>query len=136
MEIFANKLITLSFIESLPKDKTALLGTAEISLFKPLFRYFNREGDSEVQVPPPPVYVKESFPINYVNPKMLPTEPVKIVPECTVEISLSRPVLTQEELQNGIFATVKLDDISPLPEELTLREGNEKDLTTSNYCSF
>lgn len=52
-------------------------------------------------------------------------------PSVLVEIALSRPLLTPAQLTNSVFLTIVLDDVRPVPEEWTLREGNEKDPNSS-----
>jgi hypothetical protein len=77
---------------------------------------------------------QEVLSLNYLNPKML--TPGQELPSITVEISISRPLLSMEAIQKGVFAKISLDTLSPVPEDWTIREGNEKDPHSSNWNSL
>lgn len=53
-------------------------------------------------------------------------------PALTVEFALSRPLLSVPLLTNSAFLTLTTEDVRPVPDDWTLKDGNEKDLTTSN----
>ncbi|KAI8929249.1 hypothetical protein BC831DRAFT_6458 [Entophlyctis helioformis] len=135
IEIFANKVISLTLIESLPKEKTAILGTAELSLYKAFLKYFTREPESDTPIPPSPLVFRETVPVVYANPKLLSPAPEsqKTTPECTIEVSLSRPLLRPEDILNGNFVTLRVDDVWPVPDEWTTKEGNEKDINSNIF---
>ncbi|KAL2919158.1 hypothetical protein HK105_201433 [Polyrhizophydium stewartii] len=137
IEIFANKVLTLSLIESLPKEKTALLGTSEITLYKAFLGYATREPDSDASAAMSPLTFRETVPIVYTNPKLLSPSPEsqKTTPECVIEVLLSRPLLMPEEITGGNFVNLRIDEVYPVPEEWTTKEGNEKDLN-SNIFSY
>ncbi len=128
IDLFANKTISLTLFESLPKEKTALLGVADVSLFKRFLQYFQRE-DSDDPVPDCPLSFTETLPFVYANPKMLTAN--QDPPSVSVEISISRPILTPALLASSIFLTLLLEDVKPVPDEWTLKDGNEKDLNSS-----
>lgn len=115
IEVFANKSLQLTLIESLPKEKTAILGTAEISLYSHFLNYFVKESN-DMQVPPCPLVVRQTLSVSYANQKLL-VNPEKGPPEITIEISLSKPLLDQTVLQGGVFATFSVVDMLPLPED-------------------
>jgi hypothetical protein len=123
IDLFGNSCLTLTLFESLPKDKTASLGVAEISLFSKFFK------PKESQK----LFYKETIPIVYGNTKLLQPSNESNVPEFEVEISLSRPFLTEQELAEGCFASFLIQDVYPVPEEWTLKEANEKDLNSSKF---
>ncbi|KAJ8327947.1 hypothetical protein QVD99_006319 [Batrachochytrium dendrobatidis] len=137
IETFANKLITLTLIESLPKEKTALLGSAEVSLYKPFLQYYDRNIENDGVIPEAPLQFRKTVQIDYLNPKLLLTSPEasKLVSECTIEISLSRPLLTSYDISHGNFVKLRIDDVYPIPDEWTTKEGSEKDLN-SNVFSY
>lgn len=97
------------------------LGVAEI----PLFHRFLQPKDKEVKLS-----FKDSFPIVYANQKLL--QPASdAIPEIEIEVSISHPLLTESDLQGGSFASIRVEDVFPVPDEWTLKEGNEKDLNSS-----
>jgi hypothetical protein len=85
--------------------------------------------DIEAIIPDCPLTFQQILPISYVNPKLL--APNQEPPTVTIQITLSRPLIPVSILKAGIFATISVDDLYPLPEDWSLREGNEKDLTSS-----
>jgi hypothetical protein len=173
---FANKPITFTLIESLPKEKTAVLGSAEIFLYAEVFKIFRRTQNQSNATPEEegPFSIKASLPIQYSNPKLLPIAPTQVpsgnppsaqnpqntvaiptnsapgggqskgdpeeaprtIPELEVEIVLSKPLIPQEVMELGNFIIFKPEDMLPLPEEWSLKEGNEKDINSSkcNAC--
>lgn len=138
--MFANKMLSITLIESLPKEKTAVLGTAELCLFKKFLKYFTKETPDSV-VPECPLTIREVLPIVYANTKLLgPDTTTKVVgsvevkiPEIILEISISRPLIEATALQHGVFVNLNIEDLHPLPEEWSIKEGNDKDLNSSNY---
>ena len=54
------------------------------------------------------------------------------VPELEIEITLSRPLLRSEDLENGNILTIKIDDMWNVPEDWSVKEGTERDLSSSN----
>ena len=122
MDLFANSHILISVFESFPKDKTALLGTVEI----PLFDRFIRPKNSILSF-------KEVFPIIYSNSKLL--TPGGDIPEMEIHVSLSRSILSESE-KLGSLISFTVQDVYPVPEEWSLKEGNEKDLSSSKYRNF
>jgi hypothetical protein len=129
--MFANKSLTFTLIESLPKEKTAILGTAELNLYKKFLRYFTKE-NHDSPVPECNLFIRETIPIVYLNSKLLASSTEKI-PEVTVEISISRPLISTEALQHGVFVSISIDDMQPLPEEWSTKEANDKDLNSNLY---
>ncbi|KAI8911084.1 hypothetical protein EDD86DRAFT_246421 [Gorgonomyces haynaldii] len=127
IETVANKSITVTLIESLPKEKTNVLGTGEVSLYKRFLDYYKRE-TPDAPVPECTLLTKEVVSINYANPKMLQPQDK---PEVVLEISLSKALIEPSVMAKGVFATLELKDMYPLPEDWTLKEGNEKDLNSS-----
>ena len=105
-------------IEILPKEKTAVLGTAELTLFTPFVSSYGKE-----------IELKRSVNISYVNPKMLGSE--SLVPALDIEVKLSAPLLPAEAMEAGNLMTITVEDMSPVPDEWTLKDGVDKDLTSS-----
>ena len=138
IDSFWNKKVVFTLIESLPKEKTAILGTAEATLATNFLNYTQRdpEGNPGDPLPPPPLTLYQAtLPISYNNIKLLSTvsgASTLAPPELDVEFCISKPILESSNADGGNFITFKLDDVFPLPEEWTLKEGNEKDLNTSN----
>lgn len=130
VDVFANKTISFGLHEALPKDKNAPLGSAEISLFQPFLAYFQRD-DLDTPVPECPLSISRKITINYINPKNLTSNQES--PSITVEISLSRPLLSSSLLSNSVFMSIITEDIRPIPEEWSLRDGSEKDVNSSNF---
>ena len=130
VDVFANKTISFGLHEALPKDKSAPLGSAEISLFQPFLTYFQRD-DLDTPVPECPLSISRKITINYINPKNLTSNQES--PSITVEISLSRPLLSSSLLSNSVFMSIITEDIRPIPEEWSLRDGSEKDVNSSNF---
>ena len=128
MDVFANKTVSFILHESLPKDKSAPLGAGEFSLFKPFLAYFKRD-DLDTTVPECPLSFTQKIPIVYSNQKMLAAN--QEVPAVNVEFTLSRPLLSGPLLSNSTFLTLTAEDLRPVPEDWTLRDGNEKDLNSS-----
>lgn len=129
LDIFANKCITFTVIESLPKEKTATLGTAEIFLFKKFLNYYTKE-TFESAVPECELSFSQTVPLVYQNQKLI--DP-KTPPEISVEVSLSAPLIAPQLLQQGLFASFKVEDVLPVPEDWSVREGNEKDACSNIY---
>ncbi|KAJ3101698.1 Cilia- and flagella-associated protein 70 [Phlyctochytrium planicorne] len=139
IDTVANKKVTFTLIESLPKEKTQVLGTADICLGSVFLKYPQRDTTAPADVPlsPPPLSFKDSVSITYLNSRLLPGaskdgEPSNL-PELFFEASLSKPLIPPEVVENGNFITFKLDDLFPVPDEWTLKEGTEKDLNSNIY---
>ncbi|KAJ3075167.1 Cilia- and flagella-associated protein 70 [Podochytrium sp. JEL0797] len=138
IDIIANKKLSITLIESLPKDKTQILGCTELSLAS-FLKYPARDPNSPPTTPYalPNLNVRESVSFTYLNPKLLPPPPKEgdpnNQPEITVEVSLSGPLIAPEVVEQGNFLYVKLEDVYPVPDEWTLKEGNEKDLNSNIY---
>lgn len=129
IEVFANKKITFALMESFPKEKTALLGTAELSLYTKYLNYHSSETVESI-VPECELLITQNLPVTFLNQKS-PMD-VKLC-EISVEISLSRALIDPVSLQNGVFAKIIVEDMYPVPEEWSLKEGNEKDLNSSLF---
>ncbi|KAI8838398.1 hypothetical protein BC829DRAFT_447402 [Chytridium lagenaria] len=131
VDTFSNKRVTFTLIESLPKEKTQILGTSEVSLGPVFLKYQPRDpsGPPEAPLIPPPLSFKESLPITYLNPR----RGVHNQPEIMFEAMLSKPLLAPEVVENGNFLTIRLEDVFPVPDEWTLKEGTEKDLNSNIY---
>jgi hypothetical protein len=59
--------------------------------------------------------------------------PNQETPTINLMITLSRPLIPAVVLQSGLFAQISVDDARPVPDEWSLREGNEKDLQSSKF---
>jgi hypothetical protein len=129
IEIFANKQITFTVIESFPKEKTSILGVAEVSLYRAFLLYFVPKL-GEDSIPECPLSFQQVLPIAYSNPKMLTQN--QEAPCISIQVSLNRPIIPVSKLRGGIFASLNLDDLYPVPEDWSLREGNEKDINSSS----
>lgn len=89
-------------------------------------KYFTQE-DPEARIPECNLSISKVLPIATnkvgVNAQENPT--------ISVEVTLSKPLIPTQVLQNGIFATLKPEEVYPVPEDWSLREGNEKDPNSS-----
>ncbi|KAJ3008042.1 UNVERIFIED_CONTAM: Cilia- and flagella-associated protein 70, partial [Siphonaria sp. JEL0065] len=138
IDIIANKKLSVTLIESLPKEKTQVLGSTEISLAA-FVKYPQRDPNAPPTTPYqlPSLAVKETTTFSYLNPKLLPPPPKEgdpnNQPEITIDVLLSAPLLAPEVVEQGNFMYIKLEDLYPVPEEWTLKEGNEKDLNSNIY---
>lgn len=142
-------------MESLPKEKTAVLGSTEINLFQELVKgplntataeqsvsqHVSTAGIKTAQSAQPkdgvdiakrPVTYREFYPINYTNPKMLGQDR----PEFELAFELSQMLVKPADMESGNFINLKFDEMYPVPDEWTLKEGNEKDLNSSTYLFF
>jgi hypothetical protein len=128
IDTFANKPITFALNESLPKEKTAILGVSEVSLYRRFLKYFKAE-DYDATIPDCPLSFTQTIPIVYTNLKML--TPNQEVPVLHIEISLSRALLSPTQLSSSVFMNIHLFDLKPVLEEWTLREASEKDPNSS-----
>ncbi|KXS15484.1 TPR-like protein [Gonapodya prolifera JEL478] len=54
-------------------------------------------------------------------------------PTLEVEVSLSRPLLSEDDHATGMFVAIHPMGLSPTPEEWTVKEPNEKDPTSNIY---
>lgn len=79
--------------------------------------------------------VTQTIPITYLNPKLLVVG--QDLPSITVVVSLSRPLLRASDLQSSVFLCIQLEDVRPVPEEWSLKDGNEKDPQSNlyTYCA-
>jgi len=77
--------------------------------------------------------------INYINPRLLPAtkgdEDLAKLPEFTVEVTISNFLIDPEIVEHGNFINLHLNELYPVPEEWSLKEGTEKDLNSSNYIN-
>lgn len=119
VNLFANSHIVVSLFESLPKDKVQLLGTAEVSLFDRFLKNKN-----------PKLSVNEVIPLVYTNAKLL--QPGSDAPEIQLQISLSRPILSEGK-ESGSMVSFTVQDVYPVPEEWSLKEGSDKDLNSNIF---
>ena len=97
-----------------------LLGTVEISLFDRFLKPKTKN-----------LSIKDVFPVIYTNNKLL--HPGTEVPEMELQISISRPILSEPE-QSGSIVSFTIQEVYPVPEEWTLKEGSDKDLNSNIYC--
>jgi hypothetical protein len=134
-----NKTVTITLFESLPKEKTAVLATCEtrLSHFLEYPRVEMADTMTSIATPPAKRVVKH-LSLQYLNTKLLQTVAQKgveavedVVPELEIELSISELLLSPQVVEEGNFITIRLDDVLPVPEEWSLREGTEKDLNTS-----
>lgn len=134
-----NKLVTVTLFEALPKEKTAVLASCETSLSH-FLQYPSVEGGpgGAGRVVAPDTRVSKHLPLAYVSPKLLQSGPPggqEDVPELEIDLEISALLVAPEAIEEGNFITLKLDDVFPLPEEWSLREGTEKDLNSSMRVS-
>ncbi|KAJ3168634.1 Cilia- and flagella-associated protein 70 [Geranomyces variabilis] len=137
IDTFANKRLSITLIESLPKEKTAVLGDSSLSMFPHFLKFSPRDPtrpDAPLQAPP--LSFRSTTPIAYINTRLLgkdADDPARIGPDFDVEVSISRPLVQPEIVEAGTFLTFKVDDVAPVPEEWSCKEGNEKDLNSNLY---
>ncbi|TPX60566.1 hypothetical protein PhCBS80983_g01686 [Powellomyces hirtus] len=137
IDTFANKKLSITLIESLPKEKTAVLGDSSLSMFPHFLKFSPRDpAHPESSPPQPPLSFRATSPIAYLNTRLLgkdADDPARIGPDFDVEVSISRPLIQPEVVEAGTFLTFKVDDVAPVPEEWSCKEGNEKDLNSNIY---
>ncbi|KAJ3217632.1 Cilia- and flagella-associated protein 70 [Clydaea vesicula] len=131
------------------EEKTAVLGTCETKI-QNFLNYPKVETQQSTVSLPPELFLQKKIPVNYLNQKLLalPNLPANaknnataaqvvneedLIPEIEVQISLSSLLLDPEVVDNGNFIHLKVDDVYPVPEEWSLREGTEKDLNTNVF---
>jgi len=189
--LFLNKNLSLTLFEQLPKEKTSILGTAEISLSDLVYKsaeykndVFNECGDAdeklvivgcpennegqasmdstaavkksedklniidEIDLNDSPttnkprdissyLTITKTAPINYLNPRLLPAtkgdDDLAKLPEFTVEVTISNFLIDPEFVEHGNFINLHLNEIYPVPDEWSLKEGTEKDLNSNIY---
>jgi len=169
--------------EQLPKEKTSILGTAELSLADLVYKSleykndtFNEGGetDEKLMIVGCPdnnnvnqegqgsqdlaasideielnntltinkprdissyLTITKTAQINYLNPRLLPAakadDDLAKLPEFTVEATISNFLIDPEIIEHGNFINLHLNDIYPVPDEWSLKEGTEKDLNSS-----
>ncbi|KAJ3155384.1 Cilia- and flagella-associated protein 70 [Geranomyces michiganensis] len=137
IDTFANKRLSITLIESLPKEKTAVLGDSSLSMF-PHFLKFPPRDPTRPDAPlhAPALSFRATAPIAYVNTRLLgkdADDPARIGPDLDVEVLISRPLVQPEVVEAGTFLTFRVDDVAPVPEEWSCKEGNEKDLNSNLY---
>jgi hypothetical protein len=120
--------VSFTLIESLPKEKTTILGQAESCMYSRFLSPGQFDENGKVMSNCETLFA-ETLVINYTNPKLL--APNQEVPCLKIELSLTKPLLSAEAILNGIFANISLDTLHPLPEDWSIREGSEKDLNSS-----
>ncbi len=183
--------MSLTLFEQLPKEKTSILGTAEVSLSDLVYKsvdyrndIFNECGDvdeklvivgcpennanqegqtsvdsaikksedklniiDEIDLNDTPankprdissyLTITKTAQINYVNPRLLPAtkgdDDLAKLPEFTVEVTISNFLIDPEFIEHGNFINLHLNELYPVPDEWSLKEGTEKDLNSSNY---
>ncbi|KAJ3056144.1 Cilia- and flagella-associated protein 70 [Rhizophlyctis rosea] len=166
IDMFANKKLHFTLIESLPKEKTAVLGDAHLSMYPHFLKYPptaaitpSPTSDSasassastgpatgsttdisaaSAQSPTAPLSFRQTVPITYLNPRLLApgkneVEDPNKIPEFEVEVSISEPLIPPEVVEQGNFITLKVEDVVPVPDEWSLKEGMEKDLNSSAH---
>ncbi|KAI8802085.1 hypothetical protein BJ742DRAFT_873493 [Cladochytrium replicatum] len=138
VDTFANKRLSFTVFESLPKEKTAILGSADLGLYSYFVRWPTYDPNSGSPPIPPSLSFVESIPVAYMNPKLLAPpkgdeDPPKSGPELIIEVSISKPLLDAEMIEGGNFMHLKIEDVCPVPDEWTLKEGTDKDLNSNIY---
>jgi hypothetical protein len=123
IDMFITKKLVITVIEMLPKEKTAVLGTCELSLYAPFVSTYGRD-----------IELKKTLNIMAVAGKGGQSEQLSSTVE--VEVSLSNPLLPVEVMEAGNLMTITVDEMIPVPEEWMLKEGTEKDLNSSKYYSL
>jgi hypothetical protein len=136
IETFANKRAIITVLESLPKEKVGVLGTCEIPLSS-----FLRNTTSSTLIE------ANWYPVAYTNTKLLSSTaaPAGITsaaiseggesnaPEIQVSFTISGPLITAADTENGNFMTIRVESAFPVPDEWTLKDGSEKDLNSSMF---
>ena len=130
IEIFANKSLNFTIFESLPKEKTIVIGTTDICLYHYYLKYYTQE-DLEAPIPECQLTFQKILPIAFASGAKPGVG--QDASTLSVEISLSRALISPTDLQNGMFATLKVEEIYPVPDDWSLRDGNEKDLNSSSH---
>lgn len=130
IDMLANKKLLITVIESLPKEKTSVLGTCETGLYYSFLKKVVAPNDGHSNLSS-----TFSIPMNSLNQKSLKEvdEISKGYPELEVEVSIDTPLLTREESDDGMFLILKVDDLWPTPDEWTLKEGSEKDINSNIF---
>jgi len=81
--------------------------------------------------------ITKTVPINYLNPRLIPAntkgdDELTKLPEFTVEVTISNFLIDPEVIEHGNFINLHINELYPVPEEWSLKEGTEKDLNSSN----
>lgn len=83
--------------------------------------------------------ITKTAPINYLNPRLLPTtnnnnkgdDDSMKGPEFTIEVTISNFLIDPEIIEHGNFINLQINELYPVPDEWSLKEGTEKDLNSS-----
>ncbi|KAJ3022692.1 Cilia- and flagella-associated protein 70 [Thoreauomyces humboldtii] len=143
IDTFANKKLSITLLESLPKEKTAVLGECTLSMFPHFLKVATaaaptatgKDAAAEASQPSP-LSFRSTAAIAYGNTRLLgkdADDPARIGPDFDVEVSISRPLIQSDLVEAGTFLTFQVGDVSPVPEEWSCKEGNEKDLNSNLY---
>lgn len=130
-----NRKLTVSVIEQLPKEKTAVIATSEVAFFPHFFRPAQPTStdaaatDMEEREQQTNVDLRQTMPLAVTA--AAGKGAAESMPEVEVHIHLSKPIVDMATLENGNILTIKVDDMRGLPEDWSLKEGSEKDPSTS-----
>ncbi|KAI8821418.1 uncharacterized protein EV422DRAFT_528079 [Fimicolochytrium jonesii] len=137
IDTFFNKKLSFTLFESLPKEKTAILGDCALSMAPHFLKYTPRDPSTPDTPPPaPPLTFQQTQPITYTNTRLLgkdADDPARIGPDFEIVVGISRPLIAPEVVEQGTFLALKVNDVAPVPEEWSTKEGNEKDLNSNIY---
>ncbi|KAI9218118.1 hypothetical protein BC828DRAFT_407885 [Blastocladiella britannica] len=125
LDTILNVPVIFTLHEVLPKDKSAVLGSAELDLGPMLLSMAptasNLGGSATV-------------PIEYLAPKMLGADEASMVkPVLELEVSLNRPAVEDYVLETSNVLELTPADMSPVPDEWNVKEQNEKDVNSNIY---
>ncbi|TPX37150.1 hypothetical protein SmJEL517_g01059 [Synchytrium microbalum] len=132
IDIFANRKLVLTLIESLPKEKTAVLATAEVSLGARFLKYPPRldSAPSDAPLSSPELSFVETITWTYVTPKMVAGSDAPLV---DIELSLSKCLVSPADWEAGNLVAFTIADMAPVPDEWTTKEGSDRDPNSNIY---
>ncbi|KAI9204949.1 uncharacterized protein BJ171DRAFT_423701, partial [Polychytrium aggregatum] len=140
IDTIGNKKLVVTVIESLPKEKTAILGVTEMSFMGKLLNFISRDPSVETVSPePPPLSVSETLSVSYANPKLLPvpkSPEEDISPRIEVEITFDDHLIRPDIQDTSNCICLKIEDMLPVPDEWNVKEGSEKDLNSSDLTNL
>ncbi|ORZ30084.1 hypothetical protein BCR44DRAFT_1517607 [Catenaria anguillulae PL171] len=132
VDTILNNTAIFTLYEVLPKDKNAILGTAETSLAS-----FLLSQDSSAALDGPAetrnLGGTGSAAIEYANPKLLGPDDQQVKPAFTFVVSVDKPIVAWDDLESSVVAELHPVQVYPVPDEWNVKEANEKDVNSNLF---
>ncbi|TPX41837.1 hypothetical protein SeLEV6574_g05897 [Synchytrium endobioticum] len=132
IDAFGNRKLAFTLMESLPKEKTAVLATAEVSMAHQFLKYPPRPDHlpQDAPSPTPELSFSDSLTWVYATPKMIAGfDP----PTMDIDVSLSKVLIPPADWDTGVLFTLTIADVAPVPDEWSTKEASERDLNSNIY---